>query len=82
MASTAKKPKQVRRGTAVTAWLGASELTKLDAHVQRVQLDRSKVLKLLIEYVTPDDLLAFYVARLTATKKQDAEGGDLSFGID
>jgi hypothetical protein len=72
---TLKKPKQVRNGTAVTAWLGDRELTQLDAHVQRVQLDRSKVLKLLIDAITPDELLAFYVARLTTPKQHDEEDG-------
>jgi hypothetical protein len=33
------------------------------------------VLKLLIDAITPDELLAFYVARLTTPKQHDEEDG-------
>lgn len=75
MAKTQKKPKQIRSGTAVTAWLSDEEIIKLDALVERVRLDRSKVFKLFINLYAPDELLARYMEDLAKPGKR-AEGDD------
>ena len=64
-----KKAKQIRTGTVVAAWMSDDELVKIDTMVERLHLDRSKVIKLLVLLYTPDELLARYVASLVNTNE-------------
>lgn len=69
----ARTNKQTNRhsGTGVTVWLNRDELERLESLVERLRLDRSKVLKLFINLYNPDELLACYMKDLS-----DASGGE------
>jgi len=72
-----KQKKQLNRQSnrAVTVWLDETEWERLNALVERLRLDRSKVLKFIINDYSPNEVVSRYIESLTpATPRNGAEG--------